>query len=710
MPSGTDAKPEAKKEARETSLCRGYGKVIRIGAYPSGGFPEAYRPGLPGHGNNMTKARWTKRRKIKIWVGGGLLFLISLGGFWGWTDPLEYLALDFHFKLRPEVDFPQEIAVIGVDEASLDALGQWPWPREHHAALIGLLRYESFRPSIVGYDLLFESRSSANPPGDLALIYQVQSFPNPFITAYFFEKSAHAVADEHPNEDRLSAFALPERGHIPPQIETASRTSLPYKDLADVSELAFVNTPMDPDGKTRHAQLLILYQEQVYPSIDLMIALHALRAKLEDVRLLPGRIVIEKSLKGRIEIPINDRGEMMINYYGSSQKIRSYSFVQILNAGKDWMAGADSPEILRSLKDKIVIVGVTALGLGDRRVTPMARYETGVSLHAQAVANILDNRFLEKVPGGWAFLVWFLAGATALLTTLSWHFKRSLPAVFVLEAFLFLLSHYCFLKGLWIPLAGPLLVVLAIFIGVTSAHYFTALEELRQTQRQLIQSAKMAALGELSASMAHEFKNILQAISLHVEFAVRPASTPEKSRKSMERVQDVLESAKGILQGLLTFARKSESRPVPGEMRKTVESTLLMMSKQLALHRVRIHTELEDVPAFAYDGGQISQVLMNLIGNARDAMEGQGEKKLVIRLKALKKGSLLEVEDNGPGLPEIVRRHLFQPFITTKPEGKGTGLGLSVCHGIIQNHGGEITVKSEPGQGTLWSIFLPFRG
>lgn len=655
----------------------------------------------------MTKALWTKRNKIKFWVGGGLLFVISLCSFGGWENPLEYLVLDLHFKLRPEKVFPENIAVIGVDEVSLDSLGQWPWPREHHGALIGLLRYEAFRPRIVGYDLLFESRSSENPPGDLALAYQVKSFPNPFITAYFFEKSHHAVLDSHPNEERLNAFALSESEGVPEKVETASRTSLPYPDLANVSELAFVNTPLDKDGKTRHAQLLMRYGGKVYPSVDLMIALHALEARLEDVRLHPRKIIIEKSVKGRIEIPVNAQGEMMINYYASSRSIRAYSFVQILNAGKAWMTGEESPEVLRSLKDKIVIVGVTALGLGDRRVTPMARYETGVSLHVQAVANIIEQRFLATASEWTAFLILFLAGGAAMIVTLSWHFKRSLPAVFVLEAFLFLLAHYAFLKGYWIPAAGPLLVVLAVFIGVTSSHYFTALEELKQTQRQLIQSAKMGALGELSAGMAHEFRNILQAISLHVDYAVRPASTPEKALKSMARVQDVLESAKVILSGLLTFARKQESLFVLGDMKKTIESTLLMMSGQLKILRVDVVTDLEEVPPFPYDAGQVSQVLMNLLGNARDALKDQPQKRVVIRLRKEKGGVRLEVEDNGPGLPEIVRRHLFQPFITTKPEGQGTGLGLSVCHGIIKNHGGDITASSEKGKGTTWSIFLP---
>ena len=653
-------------------------------------------------------ARWNRRKKVEFLVGGALLLITSLGGVSGWMNPLEYLFLDLHFKLRPARVFPEQVAVIGVDETSLDALGQWPWPRDHHASLIGLLRYAPFRPKVVGYDLLFESRSGSNPPGDLSLVYQVRSFPNAFVTAYFFEKSESGIVEMHPEESRLNSFALPESTSLPEALDTAQRASLPYSDLAGASDLAFVNTPMDLDGKTRHAQLLVRYHDRVYPSMDLLLALHAVDAKLEDVRVKPRRVIIEKSRIGRIEIPVNRQGEMLINFYSNSRNIQAYSFVQILNAGKEWMAGGESPDILQKLKDKVVVIGVTALGLGDRRVTPMARYETGVSLHAQAIANILERRFLQSPPPWAAFAGWLAAGILTLFMTLSWHIKKALPGVLIFAAGYSILVHAAFRAGIWFPLAGPLSMTLAVFIGVTCFRYFTALEELKRTQSQLIQSAKMAALGELSSGMAHEFRNILHAITLHVDYAARPSSTPERARQSIEKVQHVLANASSILNGLLTFARKNEARRVTGNLKKTILSTLVILEKDLNVQRIEVVQEFEDLPDFSFDPGQISQVIMNLIRNSRDVlMTRPGERKILLRMKREAGGVRLEIEDNGPGLPDHVKKNLFQPFITTKPEGQGTGLGLSVCHGIIKNHEGEITARSLKGQGTVWSIFLP---
>ena len=127
-------------------------------------------------------------------------------------------------------------------------------------------------------------------------------------------------------------------------------------------------------------------------------------------------------------------------------------------------------------------------------------------------------------------------------------------------------------------------------------------------------------------------------------------------------------------------------------------------------HQIKIMPELEDVSEIAYDAGQISQVIMNLMNNARDAFgafKDDQEKEIILRLKEHSDKIRLDIQDNGSGIaPEVLKR-LFEPFVTTKEAGKGTGLGLSVCHGIVRNHGGNITVTTAAGKGTTWHIDLP---
>jgi two-component system NtrC family sensor kinase len=217
----------------------------------------------------------------------------------------------------------------------------------------------------------------------------------------------------------------------------------------------------------------------------------------------------------------------------------------------------------------------------------------------------------------------------------------------------------------------------------------------------------MAALGELSSGMAHEFRNILSSISLHVEYALRPGMPPDKTQKNAVMARQVIRNAVDILNGLLTFARKKESVKVRGNLKKTVEDALMLVEKDLAVRNVKVVLELQDVEDVAFDAGQISQVVLNMVQNARDAMEKQEDKRLVLRLARQPDGARIEIADNGPGIAPSVLKHLFQPFVTTKPEGHGTGLGLSVCHGIVENHGGRITVETSPAKGTAWSIFIP---
>jgi len=169
----------------------------------------------------------------------------------------------------------------------------------------------------------------------------------------------------------------------------------------------------------------------------------------------------------------------------------------------------------------------------------------------------------------------------------------------------------------------------------------------------------------------------------------------------------VMTNADMILNGILSFSRKSETEKKPGQMRQTITNTLLLVKREMMQHKIRIKTEFGDVPEISYDAGQISQVILNLLNNARDALKENKEKVIILKLKSEGSGIRLDIADNGPGIPEEVKRHLFEPFLTTKGEGKGTGLGLSVCHGILRRLGGDLTATSVPGQGTVWHIDLP---
>lgn len=654
------------------------------------------------------------RRKIyELSIGLALLVILSFFVLSRFLDPFEMLFFDLHFKIRGARAFPQEIMVAGVDEASLDAFGRWPWSRDKHAKLMDLLNHQSFRPKSIAFDMLFEDRDTHSPRGDEDLIYRAKEFKGKIFMAYFFEKSPNPVYAEryerHPEkEKRLEEFALPPSSNLPEHLEEYEKVSLPFLELAQRSELAFVNTPADDDGRTRRAQLLAKYRGNIYPSEDLLIALDYWGASVKDVTVDKRAIRIKTLHHGERVIPVNSKGELLINYYASSEDLPAVSYLGILDAGKGWMQGK-KPELLINLKDKILLVGVTALGIGDRRTTPFYRYEPGVNLHAQVIANIVENVFLMRLSPGYSLAALWALGLAVIYATMLLKIHRCLPMILFLMGSYFLFTHILFLQGKWLDFAVQALSLVIIFIGITSFRYFTALEELKRTQEQLIQSAKMASLGELSSGIAHEFRNILNAVNLNVECVLRPDLPPERVQKYSEMLRRIMKSSNEILEGLLMFSRQSQSAKTPGNLKIAVQDTLLILEKELMRHQIHLETDLKDLPDVAFDRGQVSQVLMNMVNNSRDALKDRPNKQIKISLNEENAMIRLDIADNGSGIPPQVLKRLFQPFVTSKPPGKGTGLGLSVCHGIIKNHGGDIKVTTAQDKGTTWHIYLPKR-
>ena len=155
--------------------------------------------------------------------------------------------------------------------------------------------------------------------------------------------------------------------------------------------------------------------------------------------------------------------------------------------------------------------------------------------------------------------------------------------------------------------------------------------------------------------------------------------------------------------GLLTIAKRLAEATLPHPS----QSDFLILEKEMMRHQIRLETDLKDVPEIPFDRGQVSQVVMNMVNNSRDALKDRENKQIKISLTEETAMLRLDIADNGSGIPPQVLKRLFQPFVTSKPAGKGTGLGLSVCHGIIKNHGGDIKVTTAQNKGTTWHIYLP---
>ncbi len=229
---------------------------------------------------------------------------------------------------------------------------------------------------------------------------------------------------------------------------------------------------------------------------------------------------------------------------------------------------------------------------------------------------------------------------------------------------------------------------------------------LQATQLQLVQSEKLAAIGQLTAGIVHDVKNPLAVVKGLAEIMQDEPTIPEEFRKELRVMRESAEKGNRIVSDLLKFARQSAPEMKAQDMRETVEAAIRLTTYLIREARVQLVKEIPEKPIFAkYDAQQIEQVLINMIHNAIHAMPNRGT--LRIGLVGDDDAVRISLADTGTGIaPEHLKR-IFDPFFTTKPEGKGTGLGLSVSYGIIANHRGRIEVQSELGKGTTFTIILP---
>jgi two-component system NtrC family sensor kinase len=239
----------------------------------------------------------------------------------------------------------------------------------------------------------------------------------------------------------------------------------------------------------------------------------------------------------------------------------------------------------------------------------------------------------------------------------------------------------------------------------------------KEFQAQFYQAEKMATVGALAAGVAHEINNPLAAINGFAEglqrriAKIRDKVDPEILADFTEYTETIIREGlrcRDIVQTLLTFSRPVAASLGPVDMNKCVKDTLFILKHHFKeQHNIAVTTNLQpNLPLVMGDEPQLKQVIINLFTNAFDATREGG--RISILTKATDSGGvMLIVEDTGCGIPEELHDKLFEPFFTTKPVGKGIGIGLSTCYSIVNNHHGEITVKSKQGEGTAFTVILP---
>jgi two-component system NtrC family sensor kinase len=242
-------------------------------------------------------------------------------------------------------------------------------------------------------------------------------------------------------------------------------------------------------------------------------------------------------------------------------------------------------------------------------------------------------------------------------------------------------------------------------------------QQLKAAHQKLLQSDRLASLGQLSASVAHEINNPIAGVlnlSMLLQRMLKDDGVPvnriEEFRKYLTQVTSETTRVGRIVSDLLAFSRRSKPQRAPADLNKIARMTLSLAQHKLKLSNVEVETELaEDLPAVPCDQSQLQQVVLNLLLNAAEATHGKEHGRVVVSTSASGGYVRLVVADNGEGIAPENLAKIFHPFFTTKPEGKGVGLGLAVSYGIVEAHGGELEVSSQVGEGATFTVSLPLQ-
>jgi two-component system, NtrC family, sensor kinase len=259
------------------------------------------------------------------------------------------------------------------------------------------------------------------------------------------------------------------------------------------------------------------------------------------------------------------------------------------------------------------------------------------------------------------------------------------------------------------------IVVASVGLSTRMAKHVAGIDQEKQLiNEQLIEAGKLASLGEMAAGIAHEINNPVGIMIQEAGWMQdllddddAPEDRMDEFHRSLGKIQTQGKRCKDITLKLLSFARRSDPKLTVVRINQLAEDVTDLCTKRASLNKVEIETILqEDLPDVHASPSEVQQVLLNLINNGLDAMEGGGG---TIRITTRTAGShvAVDVSDTGPGIARENLMKIFEPFFTTKPVGKGTGLGLAICFGIMKRMGGDITVTSKEGHGTTFNLFFP---
>lgn len=688
--------------------------------------------------------------KHRVLVGGSLLLTTFFFLFWWYSPFLAYIDYKIYDRIThtfPSSHHPDSTIVVEIDDKSLKALGQWPWPRMITAKLIETINHSS--PSAIILDTVF-SEEDRTSPVVLETFYRerlgikafVRGIPVPLRDN---DSILSSVMRQSPMVMPVFSNTAMQSGVCRLPMNISYDPALKGQALYEVGELVcslsrfqqqthgvgHIHAEADSDGIVRRLALVMRHQEIWIPTLGISaLASPPTKVHFEPIPPLFGEMRMEI---GDRNIVVDQYAEALLNFY-PFERYEKISAVDILR-------GDINP---KRLKGKYIFIGSTALGLDSRYTMSDGSVRSGVYIHATMVENLLNDDLMVQ-PSLYRSLnvaISLLMGLVLLVQMLRKHYLSVVAIFFSVLALAIGVTYWSWYYKLYIsigylivPLASYLFVLalLMFFIDYRNKKNFIDALNLSNAQKQHLQSAlsqsereieyqkamviqqsKLAAMGEMIDHIAHQWRqplNLLGVIVQHAEFIYAKGKMDGAyvRRLSSESMEQILFMSQTI-EDFRNFV-KPDRKNIPFDLNHPIEESLKLLSGMFSVQGIAVKAHYSDCPLIVMGSpSELKQVIINLLQNGSDALVYHGTDHPSIEVAiSSEEGRVakIEITDNGGGIAEDIIGRIFEPYFTTKEEGKGSGIGLYISDAIIRTKmGGEITALNYEN-GVTFTIRIP---
>jgi signal transduction histidine kinase len=651
------------------------------------------------------------------------------------VDPstMERLRLDyfdFQQSAWPRSLEEQRVVIVDVDEASLNWVGQWPWPRTTVARLTAEIA--AMHPAMIGFDVLFPEPDRLSPHQILRSLPSIDPESRSHLLS--LPSNDALLADSFRQVPVVLAMAaLPATAAIGSSSGTTPVSLVAEADadargflvrfaslITNIAELdavasgrGTVTLEPDEDGVLRRSPAVVVVRERIFPSLPVEMARVA--AQAEGITLVAGNFGIDSVRIGDHRLPTDRAGNLWLHY------ARPHS-LQILSAA-DILAGRISAT---SIRDKLVLIGTTAVGLSDRHATPVGDRRSGVELHAQLLQNILDGDVLMR-PGFMTICevaLLLIAGGILIAAARRLRGWRLLPLFVGLLVLVFGAAMFAYTQAqLLIDPTFVAMLAILLYMSAITEGILAEEKARRRTEDQLRQALLRAetaskAKTDFLANMSHELRTPLTAILGFSDTIKSQLFGPILPAKYSDYVDQIHASGKHLLEivsDVLDMSRieagEAKLEETEVDLHEAADECLRMLRPRAERKRLQVRVDVDAVlPRLRADRRMVKQMLLNLLSNAVTYTPEGGSVTLTARMVRDREVAIA-ISDTGIGIAKPDMDRVLEPFqIVENPRARsyqGVGLGLSLTRSLVQLHGGTLTLESKVGAGTTAILTFP---